>query len=133
GRYRRLDHGHRTAGVDLVAGHVGVVGEDRLVDQSAPTRPGIIRGQVREYGYEGEVPMLALPLAGQLVEIEIGRAPDAPVEAHRAAHAAAEGILENALDRREAGGAGDEQDRTLAFPEGEATERSFELDGVADL
>jgi hypothetical protein len=41
---------------------------------------------------------------------------------------ALEGVLDHALDRREAGGAGDEDDRPLGFAQAEVADRALEAD-----
>jgi hypothetical protein len=70
---------------------------------------------------------------GQVGQVEVLEAAHAPVEMDLALEAALEGVLDHALDRREAGGAGDEDDRPLGFAQREVADRALEADLVAFL
>jgi hypothetical protein len=77
---------------------------------------------------EVEVVVLARPAGRQLGQVEILERPDSPVEMNFPLQPAREGILDHALDRGEAGGAGDEDDRSLGFAQREVAERALEAD-----
>ena len=71
-----------------------------------PTRIGL--GQD---GGEAKVRVCLRPLPRQVGKVQVPLGPHAPVEMHRALDADVEGVLDHALDRREAGTAGHEQHR----------------------
>ena len=78
--------------------------------------------------------MLGLPLHRQIEHVQVGARARAPVQHHLALHADVQGVLDDALDRREAGAAGDEDDRLVAvFAQEERAERTFEAQDVALL
>ena len=48
GRTRDFDHFHRTAGVNLIAGQVGEVGENGSVHQTGSPPPIVLRRRIME-------------------------------------------------------------------------------------
>ena len=110
-----------------------MVGEQRLVHKTAPAGPGAVFTGLRQHRHELEVRVFLLPAGQRVQQVQVVLVADAPVQRHRPAHALAEGVLEDALDRREAGGTGHEEDGPLAVVQREAAQRAFEVDGVADL
>ena len=66
-------------------------------------------------GDEVEIGMVVRPLLRQLGQVEVAQLFDTPVEMNFALQAALEGVLDHALDRGEARGASDEDDRPLRF------------------
>jgi hypothetical protein len=133
-RVRGLDHLHRAAGVDLVTREVGEIGQDRLVDEAGAPGPVVLRLRCGEHRHEGEVRVLGRPLPRQVGQVEIGERAHAPVQDHLALHADVERVLDHALHRREAGRAGDEDDRLVGIlAQEERAERALEAHDVADL
>jgi len=110
-----FDHAHRAAGVDFVFLELGEVFEDGFVDQAGAAGPGGFGLGLGEHRDEVEVVVFLRPAGRQFGQVEVFQGPDAPVEVDLALEAALEGVFDHALDRREAGGAGDEDDRALGF------------------
>ena len=79
--------------------------------------------------------MLLLPRAGQVGQVEVALRARAPVQHHRAVDVAVmQRVLDHRLDRREAGAAGDEDDRLVGLlAQVERAERPFEAQDLAAL
>jgi hypothetical protein len=129
----RLDHLHRAAGVDFLAGEIGEVGQYRFMHQARAPAPVVFRRRFGKHRDEVEVLVFGIPAGRQVGQVKIGQPAHAPVQVYRTLEAAMEGVLDHALDRREAGGAGDENDRTLGFAQREIAQRAIETDLVAQL
>src|SRR3990167_531254 len=76
--------------------------------------------------------MFRLPLPRQFGKIQIAQRQRAAIQYHLALHAVVQGMLDDALDRREAGTTGDEDDRLVAvLAQEEAAQRAFQAqDGL---
>ena len=131
---RGVDHRGAAARIDLIARQIGEIVENRLVDEAPAARPcGVGLGQHRDIR---EVRARLLPLARQVGQVEIANRPHAPVQDHRSRliDLVVERMLDDAFDRREAGTAGDEDDRLVRLlAQEERAERPFEAQDLAPL
>ena len=115
-----------------MARQVGEVFHDGAVDEAGAAGPAVFGLRIRDHRHvveEGAV--LRRPLLRELVHVEVLRPPAAPVERHRPHDLLVDRVLDDGLDRCEAGARGDEDDglfRTLAQEEG--PERRLEAQDV---
>mmetsp|Transcript_41205 Transcript_41205/g.96295 ORF Transcript_41205/g.96295 Transcript_41205/m.96295 type:complete len:555 (-) Transcript_41205:257-1921(-) len=126
---RRVHHDGRAAGIDLVAGEVRQIRHHRAVHEAGAARPAFIRlGKHRHIAQRGP---LGGGLGGPGVQVEVGLLAGAPVQHHRPGRADVAGSLDDGLDRRKAGAAGQQNDglgRVLA--QEEAAEGAFHAQDV---
>ena len=133
-RMRGLDHLDRAARVDLVAGQIGEVGEDRLVHEAGAAGPVVLGPGLGQHRHEREVGVLRRPLLRQLRQVQVLPRAHAPVQDDPALHPDVERVLDHALHRREAGRARHEDDRLRGvLAQEERAQRPLEADRVADL
>ena len=123
---RGFDHDRHAAGVDLVAGQVGKILHDRAMHETRAAGPLVFGLRFRQHGHVFDA-VLALPLFGKLVQIEIGAPASAPVERHRPRAPFVQGVLDDRLDGRETGSAREEDDGLRGFlAQEESAQRPFE-------
>ncbi|CAM2158584.1 hypothetical protein PT2222_40385 [Paraburkholderia tropica] len=129
---RRLDHHRRAARVDLMAGQIGQILDHGAVHEARAAGPGVLRGGLGEHRHEAEVRDVLRPLLGEVQQIQVLLLARAPVERHRAVQVLVNRVLDDRLERREAGARREQHDglvRILAQEEG--AERRFEAQDVA--
>lgn len=91
-------HGGGSAGVEVGLGEVLVGLEDGLVDPASCALPGgggfLVGGEVGEDGGVGEVGVVAGPLLGEVVEVEVLLVAGTPEEVDVVGGVAGEGLLD---------------------------------------
>ena len=89
--------------------------------------PVVFRLWLREHRHVAEVRLPARRGLGPVGQIQIGLAPTAPVQHHLPLAALRDHVLDDRLDRREAGAGGEEDDRLVGIlAQVEAAERALD-------
>lgn len=109
-----IDHGGRTASVDIEIVKGGKIGGSGFLHMAGAPSPAIFGA--RQHGDVFQVLRLAQPAANQLLQVKIAGNSGAPIQVHQPPLPLHQGILDNALDRRKPCPCGEEEQGARRIP-----------------